>query len=92
MNSNSKIETGFLKYWNKNRCFGIIRTTPNDLGVWQEVFVHVTSIISGDPIVGSTVEFIIGARTKGFLLPALQVKFSTKAEITASLIATSAVI
>ena len=89
MNS-SKTETGFLKYWNK-RGYGIIRTTPNDLGVWHELFVHVTSISSGDPIVGSRAEFIIGGKTKGFLLPALQVKFSPKVEISASLIATLAV-
>jgi hypothetical protein len=87
MNSNSKIETGFLKYWN-TRGYGIIRTTPNDLGVWREVFVHVTSISSGDPIVGSRAEFIIGGKTKGFLLPALQVKFSPKVEITDAMIST----
>jgi hypothetical protein len=88
---NNKIETGFLKYWNKDRCYGIIRTTPNDLGVWHELFVHVTNIVEGDPIVGSAAEFIIGARTKGALLPALRVKFSPKPEITPSLIATLAV-
>jgi hypothetical protein len=89
MNS-SKTETGFLKYWNKAG-YGIIRTTPNDLGIWHEVFVHVTCIVEGDPIVGSTAEFITGAKTRGALLPALRVKFTPKPEITASLIATLAV-
>jgi hypothetical protein len=84
---NSKIETGFLKYWNKLG-YGVIRSTPNDLGVWREFVVHVTSISSGDPIVGSRAEFIIGGKTKGFLLPALQVKFSPKVEITDAIVAT----
>jgi hypothetical protein len=85
----SKIDTGFLKYWNKQRAYGIIRTTPNDLGVWQDLFVHVTCIRSGDPIVGSLAKFVIGERIKDRnLLPAFWVTFSPKPEITDAVIAT----
>ena len=88
----SKIETGFLKHWNKTRCFGVLRSTPDEHGIWHEFFVHVSSIVSGDPIIGSPVEFIIGKRSGGReLLPALQVKFlkpEPKPEITDAIVAT----
>jgi cold shock CspA family protein len=85
----SKIETGFLKHWNKTRAFGVIRSTPDAHGIWHEFFVHVSSIVSGDPIIGSPVEFVIGARSCGRdLLPALSVRIVPKPEITPSLIST----
>ena len=83
MDNTQKI--GTLKYWHRDKAFGILRA-PNDLNVWTEYFVHISAVSSGDPIVGSTAEFIVGGKTRGALLPALKVKFFSK--ITASLIAT----
>jgi cold shock CspA family protein len=82
----SIIQKGILKYWNQQKAYGIIRTA-NALNVWSEFFCHISQC-TGDPVVGCQAEFIIGTRTKGALLPALQVKFFPKVEITASLIAT----
>jgi cold shock CspA family protein len=83
MDNTQKI--GTLKYWNRDKAFGILRA-PNELNVWTEYFVHISNVIEGDPVVGCRTEFIVGGKTRGALLPALKVKFSPK--ITASLIAT----
>jgi hypothetical protein len=82
------IKTGVLMYWNKNKAYGVIRST-NALNVWTEYFAHISNVISGDPIVGSTAKFevYVGERTRA-RLPALRVMFSPKVEITPSLIAT----
>jgi cold shock CspA family protein len=77
---------GTLKYWNRDRLFGILRAQN---GV--EYFIHLGNVIEGYPAVGCNVEFVIGppsmrGKKARPLLPALQVKFSPK--ITAAVIAT----
>jgi cold shock CspA family protein len=83
-------QIGTLKYWNRDRSFGILRA-PDDFNIWIEYFIHVSNVIEGDPVVGCRVEFVVGGptmrgKTARPLLPALKVKFSPK--ITPSLIAT----
>ena|ERR1700730_12626398 len=80
--------TGTLYRWN-TRGFGIIRSTPNALGIWKEYFVHVSCITSGEPIAGSFCEFTVGPPAVGRpLLPALDCKISPKVELSEFLIAT----
>lgn len=75
---------GTLKYWNRDRAFGVL-TAPNEFNVYTDYFVHISNCI-GNPDVGCRVEFIVGGKTKGALLPALRVKFFPK--ITPALVAT----
>jgi cold shock CspA family protein len=80
------IQIGTLKYWNRERLFGVLRAQD---GV--EYFIHIDKVLEGYPNVGCNVEFVVGppsmrGKKARPLLPALQVKFSPK--ITPSLIKT----
>ena len=83
----SKKGVGKLKKWFPDRGFGFIEGI-SEQGVRRDLFVHATAIRddSAEPIIGVAVTFTIGVAPKG--LVALDVKFSPKAEITKSLIAT----
>jgi cold shock CspA family protein len=80
------IQIGTLKYWNRERLFGVTRAQD---GV--EYFIHIDKVLEGYPAIGCNVEFVVGApnmrgKKPRPLLPALQVKFSPK--ISAALIKT----
>jgi hypothetical protein len=81
-------QKGVLHYWNSQTAYGVIRSV-NTLNVWTEYFAHISNVISGDPIVGSAVEFEIyaGPRTKA-RAPAVRIRFSPKVKITDAVIAT----
>ena len=78
---------GTLNRWHTQGCYGIIRTTPDAFGRRKDYFVHISNILSGDPVVGSVCNFIVGPPTPGrALLPALQCKFSqTETEVAADI-------
>jgi cold shock CspA family protein len=67
MNS-AVIETYF-----KDRGFGFAKMTDAN-GIRTNIFFHITGVISGDPIVGATMEFDIVAARKGPVATNIRIK------------------
>jgi len=57
--------TGTLLKWFGS--FGFIKTDKDEHGIYRDLFVHCTAIVSGHPVPGSRASFTIGETKKGLV-------------------------